>query len=413
MTLTAMQVAKAAPGTKDYKLADERGMYLLVKPNGSKLWRLKARLAGKEKLVALGSYPDVKLGDARDRRDEARALIAKGLDPVAQKRSAAAVSAGAEIVDENSFGAIRLKWLAEREAEYKRGDLAEITMTKTRLYCARLAPLDPMPVRTITTRDVFAVLEAIAAEGRSEAVKRARLHAAQIFGWAAMRGLVDADPVSPIKGAFKPPKSTPRAAILNPRRFGELLRAIDGYGGEVTTKAGLQMLALTFVRVNELRLMRWRDVDLDGALWRSPAENRKGLQKRKKSLLVPLAPQAVAVLRSLHDYSGSGEYAFPAAFGKSTVVSENTWANALRRLGFPREEMSCHGFRAFASSSLHEMGFPPRAIELQLSHEDSGGAVSAAYNRAEFLAERTKMMTAWADHLDRLRAGKKLIGLVA
>lgn len=403
--LTPSAVTNAKAQAKPYKLADERGMYLLVKPDGARWWRFDYRRpdTGKRNTLSLGTFPDVSLRMARERREEARRQLADGIDPGAVRQEARAAkvkAAAAEDVAAYTFEVAAREWMA-------RQDVAEVTANKTRwILEAFLFPeIGSTPLTEVTPRLLLDALRKVEATGKLETAKRARVKAGQVFRWAILEGTAEIDPTASLRGALKPPKNKHHAAITDPARIGELLRAIDGFTGQPVTLAALKLAPLVFVRPGELRMAEWAEVDLDSAVWRIPASR----MKMKAAHIVPLSTQAVAILRDLCPLTGDGQYIFPSLRTASRPMSENTVNAALRRLGYGTDEMTGHGFRSMASSRLNEMGWNPDAIERQLAHAESNKVREAYTHAAQYLDERTRMMQAWADYLDALRAGAAVI----
>lgn len=402
MALTILEIKQAKPADKPYRLYDEKGMYLEVSPAGGKLFRLKYRVAGKEKRLALGGYPDTSLGEARDRRDEARKLIAQGVDPSAERQEAKRQQIEAQEAAADTFEAVACTWMA---SEHKR--VAEVTANKNRwLFETFLFPeIGRLPITAITPRMLLDALRKIEAAGKQETARRAKIKAGQVFRWAILEGKTETDPTGALRGAIKRVKHKHHAAITDPAKIGQLLRDIDSFTGQPVTLAALKLAPLVFVRPGELRGAAWAEVDLDGAIWRIPAAR----MKMKADHVVPLSVQAVAMLRELRPLTGHGSYVFPSLRGASRPMSENTVNIALRSLGYGGDTMTGHGFRAMASSRLNEMGWDERAIERQLAHAEPN-EVKAAYNwAAKYLPDRKRMMQAWADYLDGLRAEERVI----
>lgn len=403
--LTPSAVTNAKAQAKPYKLADERGMYLLVKPDGARWWRFDYRRpdTGKRNTLSLGTFPDVSLRMARERREEARRQLADGIDPGAVRQEARAAkvkAAAAEDMVAYTFEVAAREWMA-------RQDVAEVTANKTRwILEAFLFPeIGSTPLTEVTPRLLLDALRKVEATGKLETAKRARVKAGQVFRWAILEGMAEIDPTASLRGALKPPKNKHHAAITDPARIGELLRAIDGFTGQPVTLAALKLAPLVFVRPGELRMAEWAEVDLDGAVWRIPASR----MKMKAAHIVPLSTQSVTILRDLCPLTGDGQYIFPSLRTASRPMSENTVNAALRRLGYGTDEMTGHGFRSMASSRLNEMGWNPDAIERQLAHAESNKVREAYTHAAQYLDERTRMMQAWADYLDALRAGASVI----
>ncbi|HEY4370266.1 MAG TPA: integrase arm-type DNA-binding domain-containing protein [Steroidobacteraceae bacterium] len=398
---TAIRAAK--PREKPYKVSDGGGLYLLINPNGSRWWRLKYRVAGKEKLLSMGIYPDVSLKTARDRRDAARKLLSDGLDPsVARQTKKEAAS--------DTFEAVAREWLAQREEpESGRKALASVTVAKTKwmLETFIYPTLGSRPIGEIKPPELLLALRKIEKRGKHETAHRTKQKVGQVFRYAVATGRAEHDITGSLKGALAPVVSKNHAAITDPAGIGALLRAIDGYEGQPVTAAALKLAPLAFVRPGELRKAEWSEFDLDAAEWRIPAARMKMGERH----IVPLSTQAIEILRELEPLTGgTGKYVFPSLRGFDRPMSENTVNAALRRLGYTGQEQTGHGFRSIASTCLNEQGFNSDLIELQLAHAERN-KVRAAYNRAERLAERRKMMQAWADYLDGLKAGGKIFNL--
>lgn len=393
LTETAIRAAKATE--KPAKLFDAGGLYLLLNPQGSRLWRLKYRVHGKEKLLAIGAYPDVSLKRAREKRDEARRLLADGIDPSAQRKAE-------KLAHAETFETLATEWLNLQRKRFSQSSLEKAEW----MFNDLLNPfLGSKPITTITAPEILAVLRKIEARGKHETAHRLRQRCGQVFRYAVATGRALRDPTVDLRGALAPIVVAHRAAITEPKRIGELLRAIDDYQGQPGTAAALKLAPLVFARPGELRAAEWSEFTLEGKdpEWRIPAER----MKMREMHLVPLSRQAVVVLRELEAHTGDGKYLFPSLRTASRPISENTVNAALRRLGYSKDDMTGHGFRAMASTCLNEQGWHPDLIELQLAHAERN-KVRAAYNRAERLSERRKMMQAWADYLDGLRAGAKV-----
>lgn len=395
--LTDARIKAVRATEKPLKLFDGEGLYLLVNPNGSRWWRLKYRLGGKEKLLSLGVYPDITLKRAREKRDEARRLIADGIDPSERRKAEKAARA-------DTFETIAREWLAQQTR------LSEATRKRDlgRLERFVFRHIGSKPIATIKTAELLALLRRVEARGKIETTHRVRSLCGRVFRYAVATGRAERDISADLRGAIKPLETKNRAAITDPRRIGDLLRAIDGYVGQPTTHAALKLAPLTFVRPGELRAAEWSEFDLDGKepQWRIPARR----MKMAEAHIVPLSRQAVAILEELQALTGDGKFLFPSLLTPTRCMSDNTINTALRRLGFSKDEMTGHGFRAMASTCLNEQGWHPDVIELQLAHKERN-KVRAAYNRAERLAERRKMMQAWADYLDGLKAGAKVVSI--
>jgi integrase len=381
-------------------MADGRGLFLLINPTGSKLWRWRYRMAGREKLLALGAYPDISLIAARGACTDARQLLANGTDPSEVRKAVKTERIEAAAVASDTFEAVAREWMARQE-------VAEVTANKTRwiLETFLFPEIGSRPIAELTARDLLAALRKVEATGKLETAKRAKIKAGQVFRFAVIEGKAESDPTASLRGALKAPRNRHHAAITDPAKMGELLRAIDGFTGQFVTLAALKVAPLVFVRPGELRQAEWSEIDLDGALWRIPAER----MKMKAAHLVPLSTQAVAVLRELHPLTGEGRFVFPGLRTASRPMSENTVNASLRRLGYTGEEMTGHGFRSMAATRLNEMGWNADAIERQLAHAESNKVREAYTHAAQYLEERTRMMQAWADYLDGLRAGGEVV----
>jgi integrase len=394
--LTMTEIRSARPREKAYKLFDGGGLYIEVTPTGGKLWRLKFRHEGRENRLALGALPDTTLKLARERRDDARRLLAAGVDPSHRRQAEKMATA-------NTFEAVAREWLALQQKK-----LAPSTFTKAiwTLETLVFPYIGSRPIAKLGPSDMLKVLRRIEGRGIHETAHRTRQRCAQVFRYAVQTERAERDPTADLRGALAPVVSEHFAAITEPVRIGELLRAIDGYAGHIVTAYALKLAPLLFVRPGELRHAEWTEFALDGAepLWRIPAEK----MKMREQHLVPLAAQALGLLRELRSVTGRGRYVFPSLRGGSRPMSENTVNAALRRLGYSTDEMTGHGFRSLASTCLNEQGHHPDLIELQLAHAERNH-VRAAYNKAQRLPERRKMMQAWADYLDGLRAGANVV----
>jgi integrase len=394
MPLTDTAIRNAKPKDKPYKLADEKGLFLLVNPNGSRWWRLKFRIGGKEKLLSLGVYPAVSLKEARDKRDEARKLIAQGVDPCAQRKATRAAEA-------ETFEAIAREWLAKFGPSWTPEHAERIT----RRFERNVFPwIGARPVREVTAPELLAVLRRIEERGALDTAHRAHQNCGQVFRYAVATGRAERDPSADLRGALPPVNDKHHASITDPKAIGALLRAMEGYQGSFVVRCALRLAPLVFVRPGELRGAEWSEIDFEKAEWRIPASK----MKMREQHIVPLSVQALAILRELHPLTGAGRYLFPSERTADRPISENTVNAALRRLGYAKDEMTGHGFRSMASTLLNEQGWHRDAIERQLAHAERN-AVRAAYNYAEHLPERRRMMQAWADYLDGLKNGAEII----
>ncbi|MFY7835206.1 MAG: tyrosine-type recombinase/integrase [Novosphingobium sp.] len=408
MALTDTAIRNAKPQAKPYKLTDEKGLFLLVQPSGGKLWRFKFRVDGRdedgqpkriEKKVGFGTYPEVNLKDARRMRDEARATLAAGVDPAEKKRREAHT---AKISAANSFEAVASAYIEK----CKREGRSERTTEKQEWFVKLLdRTIGQRPVAEIQPFEMLEAVRKYETTGRTETAHRALQFASQVFRFAIANQLALSDPTRDLRGALTGHKSKHYAAILEPKKAGELLRAIDRYDGHPVTRFALQLAALVFVRPGELRYAEWSEFDFDAGVWRIPAEKMKARSEH----VVPLSSQALAVLVGARALTGDGQYVFPSIRTHLRPMSENTVNAALRRLGYSNDEMTGHGFRAMASTLLNESGkWSPGAIERALAHKGKD-AVRAAYHRGQHWQERVDMAQWWADYLDTLRTGAEVV----
>lgn len=384
---------------KAYKLSDEKGLYLEVMPNGSKYFRLKYRCGGKEKRLALGVYPETTLKEARDKRDEARKLLTQGVDPGEQRKAMKAAAADSAA---NSFEVVAREWFAKHAPTWAENHGDRVIR---RLERDIFPWIGSRPVGEIKAPELLAVLRRIESRGALETAHRALQNCGQVFRYALATGRADRDPSGDLKGALPPVKGGHFAAVTEPVKIGELLRAIDAYEGTLPVRCALRLAPLVFVRPGELRQAEWAHIDLEAEEW------RYRVTKTGTDHVVPLSRQAVDILQELYPLTGRGRYVFPSARtpNGSRPLSDVALLAALRRMGIDKETASVHGFRALARTVLDEvLGFRPDFIEHQLAHavRDPNGR---AYNRTAHLAERQKMMQAWADYLDGLKSGAKVI----
>lgn len=393
MPLTDVAVRAAKPKEKPYKLADERGLFLLVNPSGSKYWRWKFRVDGKEKLLSFGTYPDVGLREAREKRDEAKKLMAAGIDP-AQNRKAQKAARTEEVA--NSFEVICREWLSQRSDTVEPAQTAKML---ARMEKDVFPWLGQRPITEISAPEILSVLRRIDERGARYTAHRVRSEISRAFRYAIATGRAQRDPCPDLKGAIQPVRTEHMPAITTPKEAGELMRAIDAFRGTFVVKCALQLAPLLFVRPGELRKARWEDFDLDKGDWRYL------VSKTKTDHLVPLAKQAISILRELHPLTGHLDYVFPGR-DPQKPMSEATVNAALRRLGYDtKREITGHGFRAMARTILHEeLHFKPEVIEHQLAHKVPD-ALGAAYNRTRFIKERREMMQKWADYLQLIKGG--------
>ena len=407
--LTDTRIRSAKPEQRPVRLYDDRGLYLEVSPKGGRWWRLKYSFDGKARLLSLGTYPDTGLRAVRDKRDQARRLIAQGVDPSAARKAEKA--SRSEIVV-NGFEAVAREWHATIHlAQVSAGHAAR---TLIRLEQDVFPWVGGLPVGEIKAPQLLQAMRRIEARGAIETAHRALQACGQVFRYAIATGRADRDPTPELRGALKPVLVKHMAAITDPKRVGDLLRAIESYKGMPITRAALQLAPLVFVRPGELRKAEWIEFDLDAAQWRIPAARIKRTKQEKLSgsaHVVPLSRQALAILRELQPLTGHGRYLFPSPRTGERPMSDNCVLSALRRMGFPRDEMTGHGFRAMARTLLAErLNVDEAVIEAQLAHavKDSLGR---AYNRTAFLEQRCKMLQSWADYLDKLRTGVDVISI--
>lgn len=399
MGLTVAAIKAAKGRAKPYKLTDSDGLHLLVLPSGGRYWRMNYRYLGKYKTLAFGIWSEIELADARAKRDEARRLLARGIDPseqLKQDRIAASVAAA------NTFQAVADEWLAKIERE----DLSPVTLKKNRWLLSFTYPaLGRRPIADISPHELLAVLRTVEVRGRHESAKRIRATCSQVFRYAIATARADRDVAADLKGALTVPKVTHRAAITTPLEAGGLLRAIHGFEGHPVTTAALKLLPHVFVRPGELRYAEWADFDLEKAIWTIPPHKTK----MRRAHSVPLSRQALDIIAGIETDAALSPFLFPSLRSVHRPMSENTINAALRRMGYAQDEMTGHGFRAMASTLLNEMGkWNPDAIERQLAHADNN-AVRRAYTRGEYWNERVAMMQDWSNYLDQLRNGAKIL----
>lgn len=399
MPLTDTAVRNAKPSEKPAKLFDERGLFLIVTPTGGKWWRFRYKFDGKEKLLSLGVYPDVGLKDARQRRDDARKLLADSIDPGENRKAMKAVKHDRAA---NSFEVITREWYGKHAPNWAEHHGDRII----RRFERDIFPwIGGRPIADVTAPELLAAMRRIENRGALETAHRALGNCGQVFRYAIATGRATRDPSGDLRGALPPVKGEHFAAVTEPIKAAELLRTLDGYQGTLTVACALRLAPLVFVRPGELRNAVWADIDLDAAEW------RYHVTKTDSEHIVPLATQAVAILRELHLLTGNGRYVFPGARSNGRPMSDNAILAAMRRLEIGKDEMSGHGFRAMARTILDEvLGVRPDLIEHQLAHavKDPNGR---AYNRTAHLVERRKMMQLWADYLDKLKAGAEVIPL--
>lgn len=398
MALTELQIRKVCPTDKVAQFTDERGLYLEVHPNGSKLWRYKYRYMGKQKRLALGRYPDVGLAEARKRRDEARRQLDTGTDPLAERKHDKLV---AVFNAANTFGEIAKEYIDKQVAQGQ----ADATTQKANWLLEQLGPIAAFPVADLKPIDVLAALKRIEAKGKYETARRCRSFAGRVFRYAVATGRGESDPSSILRGALVVPKVKHHAAILDPKQMGELLRAMDAYTGQAITRLAMQVSPHVMARPGELRMAEWSEFDRENAVWKIPAER----MKMRRPHEVPLSRQVMAFLEELFPLTGPDGFVFPAFHTSRRPMSENTVNQAFRRMGYATGEVTAHGLRTTASTLLNESGkWSPDAIERSLAHADAN-SVRAVYNRGRYWDERVAMHQWWSDHLDMLRDGATIL----
>lgn len=391
MALSHFAISKAPPKNQPYKLSDGFGLHLLVQPGGSKLWRFRYRHGGRENMLALGSYPATSLADARLKRDHARKLLEAGVDPSAQRKQEKIAD---RIAANNTFGLIAAEVLANKEAQ----EAARSTLSKNRWLIENLAaPLAGRPIAEITAAEILDLLKRIETSGRRETARRLRGVIGSVYRYAIVTQRAKSDPTIAIHGALLAPKVKHRAAILDEKELGGLLRAIDGYDGWPTVRAALKFTALTFARPGEVRGALRKEFDFGKAVWHISPERTKMRRPHE----VPLSPQAAAVVQDIWSLSDHNELVFASIRSPRKPLSENAMNSALRRMGFTGEEMTAHGFRSSASTILNSRGHNPDVIEAALGHQDED-EIRRVYNRSKYWSQRTILMNEWADLLDTL-----------
>lgn len=394
MPLTVKEIESAQPGPKDRKLADEKGLFLLIAKTGSKRWHLKYRFDGKEKRIAFGPYPEVTLKAARAKRGQARALLADGIDPSADRKTR---QLEAQMARKDTFAAIARELIAKRVADGE-GGISKTTEDKTIWLLSLLEPkLGTMPIREISAPMLLSVIQEIHESGRRETARRLRSFAGRVFQFAIVTGRAEINPAPALQRVLATPAVRHHPAIIDRKELSQLLQAIDNYRGHASTNAVLRLSAHVFQRPGEIRKMKWADVDLAQAVWVIPAAETKMRREHR----VPLSHQAVEIIQSMEHVADYSVYVFPS-FNPKKPLSENAVTGALKRLGY-KGRMTAHGFRTTASSLLNESNkWNPDAIERSLAHQDSN-AVRAAYNRTAYWEERVEMMQWWSDELNAIK----------
>ncbi|GLI37751.1 integrase arm-type DNA-binding domain-containing protein [Geobacter hydrogenophilus] len=400
--LTELKIKNAKPAPKDYKLFDGGGLFLLVTPAGGKLWHLKYRFAGKEQKLTFGPYPTTSLADARQHREDAKKLLASGVDPGEIKKAKKEELAA----EQRTFERVAREWFTKNEPAWSASHCSTVM---SRLERDIFPVIGSRPITEVKRVEIISLLKGIEARGKIETAKRIKIYCGQIFRYALNHEWVESNPTADLKIGDILTKAVEKhhAAITEPKQVAELLRAIDAYTGTFVVKCALQLAPLVFVRPGELQKAEWSEFDLDTAEWNIPASRMKSKQPH----LVPLAKQAITILRELHKLTGDGKYLFPSLRSHKRPMSNVAMLAAFRRMGYDKEEMTTHGFRAMARTILDEvLQIRPDFIEHQLAHAVRD-PLGRAYNRTSHLAERKKMMQLWADYLDGLKAGAKVITL--
>lgn len=394
--LTNVEISKAKPKEKLYRLKDERGLHLEVPPTGSKRWRLRYWIKGKENWISLGTYPDVSLKEARERREDARKQISSGIDPSAARKGEKAEAAAEAL----TFETVAREWHAKASESFSERHRARVIRDLERDVFPFLGG---KAIGAVTSAEILSTVKMIEARGAPETARRVLQNIGVVFRHAIVNLKCTYDPAQVLRGAIKPPQKRHYATLTDPRDVAGLLRSIDTYQGSFLTQAALKLLSYTFVRPGELRHAEWSEIDFDAKEWRIPANKTK----MKAIHIVPLAKQCLTILETIRPLTGHGQYIFPSERSQVRPISSNTLNAALRRMGYTKEEICSHGFRGLASTRLNELGFNKDWIERQLAHGERD-KIRASYNHAEHLPARRTMMGAWADHLDALKAGAKV-----
>lgn len=396
--LTTVQIRALKPAARPFKVPDADGLFLIVQPSGALLWRFRYKVLGHERKLSLGSFPDLSLAQARKKRDEARAQLVDGIDPVEEKRQR---RIAAELAAQTTFGLVAEEYIQKMEREGR----SSATIKKARWFLELLDGIAKRPIASVTPHELLDVLKRVERRGHHETALRLRSFAGRVFrfGFATLR--TEKNPADILRGALTVPKVKHHAAIIEPKKVGELLRAIDNYQGRPETLHALRIAPHVFLRPGELRQAKWTEIDFAEKVWRVPAER----MKMKQPHAVPLSRQVLFILRDLRLLARTSEYLFPALHTTKRPLSDNTLNVALRRLGFEHDEMTSHGFRAMASTLLNESGlWHPDAIERALAHGQKD-RVRAAYHRGAHWEERVRMAQWWSDYLDQLRVGGEVI----
>ena len=393
--ITDAAIRNAKPTAKPQKLFYEEGLFLLVTPTGNKWWRFRYRLEGKQKMLSLGVYPAVPLKEARNRRDEAKELLARGIDPSVKRKEAKAVVVAEAREQATTFEAVAREWYSKKTVALSLGHQKKVL---SRLENQLFPYIGGIPIAKLEPADILHAVRHAEERGLIETAHRLAQLAGQVCRYARLVGYAKFDVAAGLVEALPPYSRNHYAAITDPVEIGNLLRAIDAYPGDISMIYALRILPYVFVRSGEIRKAEWAEFDLGAAEWIIPAER----MKMKRPHIVPLARQVVKLLGELGRFTRDGSYVFPSTFSRSRCISDVGLLNALRRMGYTKEQMCVHGFRSMASTLLNEQGYRPDVIEAQLAHGEKN-AIRGAYNRAEYMPERRRMMAEWADYLDQLR----------
>ena len=394
--LTDAIIRNTKPKDKPFKLTDGAGLYLLINPTGSRLWRLRYHIGGLEKKLSIGPYPEVSLKEAREKAVEAKKAIRTGIDPSQAKKAQKASASGAD-----SFETIAREWFEKFSPGWAPGHAERVI----RLLERDVFPwIGNRPIKVISAPELLSVLRRVESRGAVDTAHRCRQTAGAVFRYAIATGRAERDPVPDLRGAIPPAREGHMAAMTDPKALGGLLRAIDAYEGGLIVRCALRLAPLVFVRPGELRRAEWKEIDFERGEWIIPGEK----MKMREPHIVPLSRQAVEILREIQPFTGGSPYVFPSPTSMTRPISDMALLTALRRMGISKEEMTIHGFRSTASTLLNAQGWSADVIERQLAHVERN-KVRAAYNRHDYLPERRKMMQAWANYLDELKAGGEVI----
>ncbi|MDP3520383.1 MAG: integrase arm-type DNA-binding domain-containing protein [Hydrogenophaga sp.] len=401
MPLTDVTARQALPKDKDYKLSVEKGLYLLVRTTGAKYWRMKYRFAGKEKTLALGVYPDVSLKLAKQDCERARVKLSNGIDPSQIKQTQKSLL---KETHANSFQSVATEWFAMTKPRWT----ASTAGKQLWILEKNLFPwIGSVPLTELKPTHILTALRRIESRGAMETAHRAKQVTGQVFRYAVASGLIESDPTRDLSGALAPKQTRHHPALTDPIKVGKLMRDIDRYQGTYIVRALLAITPLVFQRPGEIRQMEWQEIDFEKGLWEIPATK----MKMKEPHIVPLCKQAINILKDIHPLTSWGLFVFPNERSRKTPVSDGTVNKALRNMGYTRDQMTAHGFRAMGRTILDEvLEFPPHLIEQQISHAVRD-PLGRAYNRTSHLPQRIKMMQTWGDYLEKLKSGAEVLPL--